>query len=177
MRCADKATAEKVKSQSPPSVIFLDADGEEYYRTVISVKTLEDVFKKALEMYSSKEIAWAPGEPASGLSQARDSRKLLALTFLDDKKDSESFVETLQDRWIVKHHGKVVFQKRAFSRDSEECKEWGVSMAPTLLLVDPCEEDARKRVVDRLTGKKSVPSVRAFLVKNIEKYARQVSSR
>jgi hypothetical protein len=153
-------------------MIFFDGDGKEYHRTMVSTPdTVEAAYKKALEMYAKRPVSWASGDSATAASQA-DSKKLLALAFLDEKKDSETFVASLEDRWVAKHHDRFVFSRIAFDRNSEECKKWGVTSAPTLLLVNPAEENPKKSIVDQLVSKKELTSVRAFLIRNIEKLDR-----
>src|SRR5436309_2114812 len=94
VRCADKTTSDKVKSSAISTMIFFDGDGKEYHRTIVgTVDTVEAAFKKASELYSKKSIAWATGETSDVLSAARgDTKKLVALAFLDEKKDSETLV-------------------------------------------------------------------------------------
>jgi hypothetical protein len=154
-------------------MIFFDGDGKEYHRTMVSTPdTVEAAYKKALELYAKKPVSWATGEPSAVASQVGDSKKLLALAFLDEKKDSETFVASLEDRWVAKHHDRFVFTKVAFDRTSEECKKWGVNSAPTLLLINPAEENPKKSILDQLVAKKELTSVRAFLIKGIEKFDR-----
>ena len=52
-----------------------------------------------------------------------EKKKLLALAFLDEKKDSETFVASLEDRWVAKYQDRSVFTKVAFDRTSEVCKK------------------------------------------------------
>lgn len=171
VRCADKATSEKVKSTAISTMIFFDGDGKEYHRTMVStVDTVEAAYKKALEMYAKRSISWASGEPATVISESRsDGKKLVMLAFLDDKKDSEAVANALEDRWVAKHQDRLVFTKIAFDRTSEICKKYNVTGAPTLLLINPSEEDARKSVVDSLVSKKELVSVHNFLVKSFDK--------
>ncbi len=172
VRCADKATSDKVKSSSISTVIFFDGDGKEFHRTMVgTADTVEAAFKKASELYAKKSIAWATGEAADVISGAKgDAKKLVALAFLDDKKDSEALVTSLEDRWVVKYHERMVFTKAAFDRNSELCKKYNVTAAPTLLLVNPAQEDAKKSVVDSLVSKKELLSVRNFLAKAFDKF-------
>jgi hypothetical protein len=178
VRCADKTTADKVKSQAPPALIFLDGDGKEYYRTAVSGGAgVEEAMKKALEMYANKPVSWATGDAGSLVEQSRSQKKLLALVFLDEKKDSEAFAKALEDRWIAKHHERLVFQRVEFERDSAAAKAWGVTSAPSMVLVNPEEQDDKKRVIDRLASKKEIVSIRAFLVKAFEKAGRTSAQR
>jgi hypothetical protein len=172
VRCADKATSDKVKSSAISTLIFIDGDGKEYYRTIVgTADTLEAAFKKASELYAKKSISWATGEASDVLSQARgDRKKLVALAFLDEKKDSETLVASLEDRWVAKYQERLVFTKIAFDRGSDACKKYNVTSAPTILLVNPSEEDARKSVVDSLVSKKELLSVRNFLAKAFDKF-------
>jgi hypothetical protein len=172
VRCADKTTSDKVKSSAISTLIFFDGDGKEYHRTEVSTAdSVEAAYKKALEMYAKRPVSWASGEPSAILSETRnDRKKLVALAFLDDKKDSEALLGALEDRWVAKHQDRLVFTKVAFDRTSEICKKWNVTAAPTLVLINPAEEDAKKSVVDQLVSKKELTSVHAFLVKAFEKF-------
>ena len=171
VRCADKATSDKVKSSAISTMIFFDGDGREFHRTIVgTADTVEAAFKKANELYTKKAISWATGEASDVLSGAKgDAKKLVALAFLDDKKDSEALVASLEDRWVAKYHERMVFTKVAFDRNSELCKKYNVTTVPTLLLVNPSQEDAKKSVVDALVAKKELLSVRNFLTKAFDK--------
>jgi len=172
VRCADKATSDKVKSEAISTMIFFDGDAKEYLR--VSVETpdsVEAAFKKGQKMYSSRPISWATGDSSSVLSQVQgDRKKLVALAFVDDKKDSAAMLTALEDRWLVKHQDRLVFAKIAFDRNSEECRKWNVTSAPTLLLVNPAEENLKKSIVDQLVAKKELVSVHNFLVKAFDKF-------
>ncbi|HVE39916.1 MAG TPA: thioredoxin domain-containing protein [Planctomycetota bacterium] len=172
VRCADKATSDKVKSDAISTMIFLDGDGKEFHRTIVgTADTVEAAFKKASELYSKKPISWASGEASDVISGAKgEAKKLVALAFLDEKKDSETFLSSLEDRWVAKYHERMVFTKVAFDRNSELCKKYNVTSAPTLLLVNPLQEDAKKSVVDSLVSKKELLSVRNFLAKAFDKF-------
>jgi Thioredoxin len=171
VRCADKATSDKVKSDAISTMIFLDGDGKEFHRTIVgTADTVEAAFKKASELYTKKPISWASGEASDVISGAKgEAKKLVALAFLDEKKDSETFLSSLEDRWVAKYHERMVFTKVAFDRNSELCKKYNVTSAPTLLLVNPLQEDAKKSVVDSLVSKKELLSVRNFLAKAFDK--------
>lgn len=172
VRCADKATSDKVKSEAISTMIFLDGDGKEYHRTVVGTfDSVEAAFKKANELYAKKPIAWATGEASDVLSQTRgDKKKLVALAFLDEKKDSETLVASLEDRWVAKQQERLVYTKIAFDRSSEICKKYNVTSVPTLILVNPAEEDLKKSIVDQLVAKKELVSVHNFLVKAFDKF-------
>jgi len=172
VRCADKTTSEKVKSDAISTMIFFDGDGKEYHRTPVStVDSVEAAYKKAMELYAKRSIAWASGEASDVVSQARgDKKKLVALAFLDEKKDSETLVSSLEDRWVAKHQDRLVFTKVAFDRSSDLCKKYNVTTAPTLILITPSEEDPKKSIVDTMVAKKELVSVRNFLVKAFDKF-------
>jgi hypothetical protein len=172
VRCADKTTSDKVKSSAISTVIFFDGDGKEYHRTIVgTVDSVEAAFKKATELYSKRSIAWATGEAADVMSGAKgEAKKLVALAFLDEKKDSETLVASLEDRWVAKYHERMIFTKVAFDKNSELCKKYGVTSAPTLVLVNPTQEDAKKSIVDQLVTKKELASVHSFLVKAFDKF-------
>lgn len=171
VRASDKGTAMKVKAKRPPEMVFFDGDGEEFYRAgVRDASSMQTAFSEALKKYSSQEISWASGEVADILTQAKEQKRLVVLAFMDEKDPSQGLVKSLQDRWNVKHHKDLLFVKVAYERNSEACKAWGVTSCPVLLLVNPLEDDARKRVLDKLIAKKDLRSVKTFLVKGLEKF-------
>ena len=172
VRCADKTTSDKVKSDAISTMIFLDGDGKEYLRTIVGTPdTVEAAFKRASELYAKRTISWASGDASSVLAQARgDRKKLVALAFLDDKKESEALVASLEDRWVAKYQDRVIYTKVAYDRGSELCKKYNVTAAPTILLVNPSEEDLKKSIVDQLVSKKELTSVHAFLVRAFDKF-------
>ncbi len=79
---------------------------------------------------------------------------------------------SLEDRWVTKYHERLTFLKVAFDRNSEICKKFNVTSTPTVILVNPSEEDAKKSVVDQLVAKKELSSVHSFLVKAFDKFDR-----
>jgi len=172
VRCADKATSDKVKSDAISTMIFFDGDGKEYHRTIVgTVDTVEAAFKKASELYAKRPVAWATGEPSDVISGAKeDKKKLVALAFLDDKKDSETLVNSLEDRWVAKYQDRLIFTKIAYDRTSELSKKYNVTSAPALILVNPSQEDAKKSVVDQLVAKKELATVHSFLVKAFDRF-------
>jgi hypothetical protein len=162
-------TADRVKSEMPGAIIFLDGDGKEFYRIYVDPSTVEKAFGQANLKYSKKELSFASGDVKNLIPQVYDEKKLLAIAFVDDGKDSQAFLENLQDRWVAKYHEKLVFAKVPFDRGAESSKEWGVTAAPSLVLFNPQEGDDKKRVVDRLIGKKELVSIHGFLAKNLDR--------
>jgi hypothetical protein len=172
VRCADKATSDKVKSSQISTMIFFDGDGREYLRTTVETPdSVEAAFKKGMDAYASRPISWATGDSAGVVAQAGgDRKKLVALAFVDDKKDSAAMLSALEDRWLAKHQERLVFTKIAYDKASDECKKWNVTSAPTLILVNPAEENPRKSVVDQLVSKKELTTLHSFLIKAFEKF-------
>ena len=157
VRCADKATALKVKSASPPGLIFLDGDGVEFMRVdAITPDSIESHMRAALEKYGPKEIAWAGSDAAAS--------RPTAMVFVDERKESQALLKALSDRWLAKHHEKLAFVKHEFSKDDPTCKQYKITSSPTIVLLDKDQKE-----VDRLVSKTLVTSVRAFLLKNFPK--------
>ena len=70
---------------------------------------------------------------------------------------------------MAKYQERLIFTKVAYDKTSELCKKYNVTTAPTLLLVNPEQEDAKKSVVDSLVAKKELLSVRNFLAKAFDR--------
>lgn len=182
-RASDKGTAEKVKSNAPPCLIFFDGDGEEFHRSqrISKENTAADVeaaMKEALQKYAPREISWASGSVADTLAAAKEQRKLVALVFLEDGKEaSQKFVGALQDRWLAKLQDRLLFVKAMHDDASESSQEWGVSSAPTLLLVDPlaaADGERKKCVLERVTGEKAPGTLRGLLLRALARFEKSL---
>ena len=170
VRCSDKATAQAVKPKAIPEMIFLDGDGEEIYRASVRNKaSVLRAMKEANKRYTSKKVSWASGNISDIIAKGREEGKPVILAFTDDKKNSEKFIQSLQHRWIAKHHDKFYFVRAPYERNSELCKEWGVKSAPTVLFVNPLK-DGKKQVQDKIRSKTKVTQIRVFLLKNLQKF-------
>lgn len=175
VRCADAKTAKRIKPGPVPALVYFDGDGEAIHRAV--VRTEEEVraaFQAALKRYASREIAWASGDFESVLRKAGELKRPVALVFVDGKSGSNALVKVLEDRWIAKHHDRLVFLSIPYKRDSEDCRRWGVTSSPALLVLNPLEEKDSRRVLSRLSGRKDVRSARACLLKALEKFRKSL---
>jgi len=177
VRCADKATAEKVNAKAIPSLVFYDGDGQEFLQKAVTngegienaALSIEAAMKEALEKYAPKPVSWASGEVAGVLEQGASEKKPVVLVFVDDKESSKEFLESLNDRWIVKHHDKAIFVQAPYDRESDLCKEWRVGQAPTALLVNASAERPSDRVVEKCTQSK-VANVKSLFLKGLPKF-------
>jgi hypothetical protein len=169
VRCSDKKTATAVQPTRPPEVIFFDCDGEKIGNYPVSdVASLDSAMDKVLTKYANKEISWGT-LTESTCADAKDSKKLMVFLFSDDKKDSEETAKALEDRNIAKHHEKLVFVKVAYDKDNDDCKRFGVTSAPTVMIVDPTKELGSKAVMDKLVGKQKPMALRSLILKGFEK--------
>ena len=114
----------------------------------------------------SKEITWAK-DIATALAEAKKSDKAVNLVFVDEenKRITPKFLKALTDRWIAKHHDKMVFVKLNFDPKSDVCREWKVLGSPAMILVDPNTEDKVKRILGKHLSRTSVRDVRKSIVK------------
>lgn len=103
-----------------------------------------------------------PRESTGGRHPEHEVNALLAKT---SDTDSENIMKALEDRALVKFQSRYLFVKVEYAKDSEESKNWGVSGAPTILIVDPSTEAGPKGMIDRLYGKRTVRQLRSTLNK------------
>lgn len=171
VRCSDKKTALAVGSKTvlTAEAIYLDADGDEFHRdTVADPSEVAASIGKALGKYADKSVAWSDPDDKTFTS---GPRCLLFYTATGKSAtsdaDSESVMKALEDRSLVKFHARYVFSKVEFSKDSAEARKWGVSGAPTLLIVDPVQDAGPGAVTERLFGKRSTSQLRASLAKGL----------
>jgi len=126
---------------SMPTIIFLNPEGKEAGR--LNDRSPDGV-KRQFEEISTKNTRapqWLAGvEPA--ISAAKSGPKPAVLFFCDDKPKSKTFQTLFNDpSFGADLYEKAVFSKVEFKKDSDECKKWKVSEAPTILIVDPSAEE------------------------------------
>ncbi len=154
-------------------MIFFDPDGKEFARhTVRDGPAAETAFSAALKVYSNKEISWATGSAEESISAASSIHKPVVLAFLDSGKDSEAILQTLQHPWLARNHDKFIFTRVEFDKTSAAARDFAVTSAPTLVLVNPLEGDVKKRAIEKIVGKKTVNSLRTSLAKALAKVAK-----
>jgi hypothetical protein len=164
IKVTEKKVAQELENTVIPNLMLVTPDGDKLGSVQFKdVAGIEDAMKKALEQYQPAVINWKPCSE----SEILGGRGLSLIAFVNDKKESETLLKNLEDRWIARDHEKLSFFKETFDKDSEVCKKWGVFGAPTLLLVDPTLNDSKgdnaEMVLGRVSGSQPVASLKAFL--------------
>jgi hypothetical protein len=162
VRVCEKKTALSVKATKPPEAIFMDADGDEFYRSgFIDGATLERAMAAALQRYSPREISWAgeiPGSPGG--------KQLLIVGFDDEKGEN---LKAFEDKTLAKYHDRIEFVRLPFKKDSESAKKWGVTQAPAVFICDAAKESPEKNPLEKLSGKKNPAAIKAAILKALGK--------
>jgi hypothetical protein len=137
----DEKLFSKYGVRSMPTIIFLGPDGKEVGK--LSDRSSDGV-KRQFEEISTKNTRapqWLAGMDA-GLSAAKSGSKPAVLFFCDDKPKSKMFLNLFSDPTFgADMYEKASFSKVEFKKDSDECKKWKVTEAPTILIVDPSAEE------------------------------------
>lgn len=127
--------------RSMPTIIFLGPDGKEAGKLA---DRSPDGVKRQFEEIAAKNTRaphWLAGADAA-LSSAKSGPKPAVLFFGDDKPKSKMFQNLFSDPTFgADLYEKAVFSKVEFKKDSDECKKWKVTEAPTILIVDPSAEE------------------------------------
>ena len=169
VRCLNNKTAKRVQAKNPPEMIFFDADGQEIHRKQVTTQAaVEAAFLAALNKYKDEPVNWGTGSFDEN-ARGTDEDKLVAMIFVDGRKNSKKFLKALENRWLVKHHKRITFIRNEYDKKSEICKEWRIIAAPTMILVNPKESDARKRILGKLIAKKDVRNIRSAFLKAFKK--------
>jgi hypothetical protein len=170
VRCTDKRTAQAVKVQAPPELIAFDCDGEKIAHYAVSdVASIEKALADVETRYTDRPVVWGDALDAASLDKAREAKKLVVALFVDDHRDSVATAKELDDRRIVKHHGRIVFVRLPFVADSPEAKRWGAAGAPTLVLIDPGATETSKQALGRVGGRRKSPELRSLILDGFEK--------
>ncbi len=128
---------------SMPTIIFLDPEGKQVGKLADrSPGGVETQFSEI----SSKHMRgpkWMPGS-AEALAAGKSDGKPVVLLFADDKPRSQQFARLFADpSFKADLLEKCAFARVEFKKDSDECKKWKVSEAPTILIVDGTSEEPK----------------------------------
>lgn len=161
-RVTDKKMAQELKATRVREAIFIDGDGTEMHRATFNDgRSLDRAMGAALEKYAPREIAWRSYDAKETVAATEERKKLVLLGFADERKESAEALKVLEDRQLAKYHERFLFMKAAFRKDSEEAKKWGVSQAPSFVIVDP----AKGEVLERTSGRRTVKELKPLIVK------------
>jgi hypothetical protein len=72
------------------------------------------------------------------------------ILFMDATAKSKAFSEALGDKELDEVFGKVTYAAVVLEKGSDEAKKYGVSSAPTLVILDPTAEETK--VIKTLTS-------------------------
>jgi hypothetical protein len=137
----DEKLFTKYGVNSMPTIIFLGPDGKEAGRLR---DRSPDGVKRQFEDIASKNTRapqWLAGVDAA-LSSAKSGSKPAVLFFWDEKPKSKLLQNLFSDpSFGADLYEKAVFSKIEWKKDSDECKKWKVTEAPTILIVDPSAEE------------------------------------
>ena len=162
VRVVDKKMANDLKATRCAEIIFLDCDGDEFCRSFFQdIRSLDKAMEQALQKYGPREISWAAYDAKAGVTASDERKRLVLLGFSDEKKESSEAMKVLEDRQLVKYHDRFLFLRVAFKKDSEECRKWGVTQAPAVVIVDP----AKGTEVDKWIGRRSVKEIKPVFAK------------
>jgi hypothetical protein len=148
-------------------VHFFDPDGAEFYRhKFMDTTALDPAFRKAQEKYLPRPITWIPNPVAAG-------ERVQVLALLDDEKNSQRVLEALEHPWTARLHPRVDFHRADPVRDAAVLKDLGLSEAPALVIFEAGAEEAPKRVVATLKGRRPLPSIHQALIRALEKSSKR----
>lgn len=158
VRVCEKKTAQTVRAGKPPEAIFMDADGDEVFRSAFADgASLDRAMTAALGSYVAREIRWG-----SQISTDPVGSPLIVVGFDDEKGET---LKALEDRTLVKYHDRIEFVRYSVKKDPEAAKRWGVATGPVFFLCDGTKDSPEKNIVEKLTGKKSPSALRSSIQK------------
>jgi hypothetical protein len=162
VRICEKKTALSLRASHAHEAIFLDADGDEVFRSGFSDgSSLDRAMTGALQKYAPREVAWGSEVPTAV------SGKSLVLVGFDDEKGEA--LKALEDRTLVKFQDRIEFVKLPWKKDGDAAKKWGVTQAPAIILCDGTKEGPEKNAIERMSGKKTPAMLKAAILRALAK--------
>ena len=162
VRVGEKKTAQAVGATRAPEVIFMDSEGDELHRSgFLDGAMLDKAMSAALLKYAPRAVPWTTELPS-----APSGKPLLIVGFDDEKGES---LKALEDRTLVKYHGRFDYVRYTVKKDAETARKWGVTQAPAIFVCDASKEAPEKNALEKLPGKKTAAAIRAAIVKALSK--------
>jgi hypothetical protein len=162
VRICEKKTAQSVRAGKPPEAIFMDADGDEIFRSAfIDGPTLDRAMTGALGRYAAREIRWG-----SEVSTDPVGSPLIVVGFDDEKGEA---LKVLEDRSLAKYHDRIEFVRYSPKKDAAAAKRWGVAAGPVIFLCDGNKDSPEKNILERISGKKSPTALKSSIQKALTK--------
>jgi len=162
VRICEKKTAQSVRAGKPPEAIFMDAEGDEIFRSPFTDgTTLDRAMTGAQGKYMAREIRWG-GE----ISTDPLGSPLIVVGFDDEKGEA---LKALEDRTLVKYHDRIEFVRYSAKKDPAAAKRWGVATGPVFILCDGTKDSPEKNVLEKLTGKKSPAALKASIQRALQR--------
>lgn len=137
----DEKLFQKYGVSGMPSILFLDPEGKQVGK--VGDRSSDGVKRQFEEIVAKNTRApqWLAGSEAA-ISAAKAGPKPAVLFFLDDKPKSKLLQNLFSDpAFGTDLYEKASYSKIEFKKDSDECKKWKVTEAPTILIVDPSAEE------------------------------------
>jgi hypothetical protein len=151
-------------------VALVDSDGATYAEARNeAAENVKSAMDKALEFWVDREIVWNPSY-SGGLSTAKERERLMMVAFTDSKEPSKQALKAVESKVVAKYHRSLQFVEQGL--DSETARTFGITEAPTFLLVHPEKAEPGKEY-GKVTSSKLEeikPAIKAALQKfNAEK--------
>ena len=137
----DEKLFQKYGVSGMPTILFLDPEGKKV--GTLGDRSTEGVKKQFEEIAAKNTRApqWLAGVEAA-MTSAKGGPKPAVLFFGDDKPKSKALLNVFSDPAFGPDlYEKAAFSKVEFKKDSDECKKWKVTEAPTILIVDPAGDE------------------------------------
>jgi hypothetical protein len=144
---------------------LVDSDGATYAEAKTdNPEHLLEAINKASEYWVDREIIWSQSL-TGGLSAAKERERLVMLAFTNNEKESKDALKAMESKVVGKYHNSLQFIEQAL--DSEAAQKFGVTAAPTFVIVHPEKAEAGKEY-GKITSSKLdeiKPMVKAALQK------------
>ena len=175
VKVADLKTMDHVRANAVNEVIVTDPDLNELFRGVVaSVPDAEKALDQALKKYAPRPIPYKTYGPGTF---KESSGKPLILIFADLGKNSLATLNALEQPMLAKLTERCDFVRFHSKQDAEAVKRWKVVSAPTIIVLDTAKEEGYGAVVERTSGKKSPPELKAFLLRALKPYEKPADAR
>lgn len=148
---------QKYSVRSFPTVIFTDSEGKEIERLqgrapAQVLAQIQGVVQKAGPPPVFQDLGLADAR-----AQAKSEGKLVAILFTDEAKKSaakknQAMIEALASKDMAELRERMLVIRRPLKegkKTSDEAKAYRASSSPTLVILDPKVEDAKKSVLKK----------------------------
>jgi hypothetical protein len=143
------AVAKKYGVTGYPSFFFVGPDGKKVGDASRDAGSLIKQIGETADKYN-RSPKWSESEEVA-IDAAKKGDMPLVIVYRDAKPKSDAAVQEFNAEPVAEFYGKAAWVQKTIDPKSDEAKTLGISSLPTMFIVDPRVDDAKARILKKVS--------------------------